>query len=1077
MMLNSTLRSVAAGTAILGLSVMGWFTLSNQESEAYSPRLEEKAAEPNGALEIRQALLGDENGVVDYAGLAELRQKVEKQAKRDLAAKASSLSWHELGPDNIGGRTRAIEPFGANGLYAGSVSGGLWKSMNRGDNWTQITTFPSLMVGSIALAGNGDLYVGTGTAWEGASGEGDSGFRGEGIWRSTDAGASWEQVSGSGSFTATDALIADPNNDDRVWFASASGYGSITNGDLDEVQGGTNAPSAASDVAIAPDGSYCLVAGVNGRVYRSVNGDFADLELISQGSGQDGNPPQSGVGRARVDIALTADENGNYNAFAVYATSGGFFYGLFHSDNAGQSGSWSNVWPGEIDTATPLPRNQGKYDLALGISKADPNLAFVGGIELWRSGPFQQAEPAAAPFDAPGFAYGVHADIHEVRFLQDGTMYIATDGGIYRSDDNGESYTACNRNYNVTQFYGIAHGAGQEVLGGTQDNGSLLIPSDGSFLSEQMAVEVNGGDGFDATISHVTEATGYNYAWTAASQYGGFVRGTYAPGEVNNAGAILDDSFTDYFVDTDGDGLANDLGQFYSCSRLYENFDDAHSQQSVILVNTFGQDSVGGTFTLETASQNLPFEYAMSEDDTLHFWEELVRPERILDEPLTEDPDYFWLAPQEGEMVVDCQQFSDSIGVDSIMFTNEIVVTDTLYTQVGDETIETVVEVATGLYDTTYVVTTVYDEYQVCDTTYHYPSDVLTNVPERIRVTDPYTSMFSIGLRAYDNQNLGVWISRDVLNFNTTPSWIRIADAPSGWNGTKAIEFVETGDEAGNVMFFTGWNGQVTRVTGLRDVYSQEDVDNGALEVQTILSQAGGAVTGLSIDPNDANHVVVTVGGYGGSTGKVRESFNALSDDVTWNNIWDASLSSMPCYDVVVDANDASGATIVVGTEFGVFVTDNGGDDWSYSNLGMSTGHDVVTAPVFDLKQQFRESHAWSNVTNTGAIYAGTHGRGIFVSGIAADVEEEEPVAFQESWNVYPNPVVGGDLNLPTPGVQGNVEVEVYDLAGRRWMQEAFTMTGERQLTLDVNDLAPGHYVVRMVQGGQSRAAKFVVRR
>ena len=343
--------------------------------------------------------------------------------------------------------------------------------MNRGDNWTQITTFPSLMVGSIALAGNGDLYVGTGTAWEGASGEGDSdsAARASGVPQTQVRLGSRCQA--LGSFTATDALIADPTNDDRVWFASASGYGSITNGDLDEVQGGTNAPSAASDVAIAPDGSYCLVAGVNGRVYRSINGDFADLELISQGSGQDGNPPQSGVGRARVDIALTADENGNYNAFAVYATSGGFFYGLFHSDNAGQSGSWSNVWRRDRHRH-PTPRNQGKYDLALGISKADPNLAFVGGIELWRSGPFQQAEPAAAPFDAPGFAYGVHADIHEVRFLQDGTMYIATDGGIYRSDDNGESYTACNRNYNVTQFYGIAHGAGQEVLGGTQDNGS-----------------------------------------------------------------------------------------------------------------------------------------------------------------------------------------------------------------------------------------------------------------------------------------------------------------------------------------------------------------------------------------------------------------------------------------------------------------------------------------------------------------------------------------------------------------------------------------------------------------------------
>ena len=117
----------------------------------------------------------------------------------------------------------------------------------------------------------------------------------------------------------------------------------------------------------------------------------------------------------------------------------------------------------------------------------------------------------------------------------------------------------------------------------------------------------------------------------------------------------------------------------------------------------------------------------------------------------------------------------------------------------------------------------------------------------------------------------------------------------------------------------------------------------------------------LSVDPNDANHVVVTVGGYtnvpGQGVRKVRETFNALAPDFNqstdWENIWTDDFPNMPCYDVVVDVNDASGATIVVGTEFGVFVTDNGGDDWNYSNLGMSTGHDVVTAPVFDLKQQF----------------------------------------------------------------------------------------------------------------------------
>ena len=139
----------------------------------------------------------------------------------------------------------------------------------------------------------------------------------------------------------------------------------------------------------------------------------------------------------------------------------------------------------------PAATCAGIYDLALGISKADPTLAYVGGIELWRSGPNQQAQAAAAAFDAPGFNFGVHADVHEVIFVDDdtpnGTMYVATDGGIYRSEDNGYSYTACNRDYNVTQFYGMAHSAGSGVLGGTQDNGSLFIPGDGYFLSDQMA--------------------------------------------------------------------------------------------------------------------------------------------------------------------------------------------------------------------------------------------------------------------------------------------------------------------------------------------------------------------------------------------------------------------------------------------------------------------------------------------------------------------------------------------------------------------------------------------------------------
>ena len=107
----------------------------------------------------------------------------------------------------------------------------------------------------------------------------------------------------------------------------------------------------------------------------------------------------------------------------------------------------------------------------------------------------------------------------------------------------------------------------------------------------------------------------------------------------------------------------------------------------------------------------------------------------------------------------------------------------------------------------------------------------------------------------------------------------------------------------------------------------------------------------------------------------------------------------------------------------------------------MENGPDGITAPVFDLKQQFRDSHPWSNITNGGAIYAGTHGRGIFVNGIA-DVDEEEIEIAQASWNVFPNPVTGGELSLPTMGWQGQARIEIFDLTGRRWVNDVTTLGG-----------------------------------
>ena len=186
----------------------------------------------------------------------------------------------------------------------------------------------------------------------------------------------------------------------------------------------------------------------------------------------------------------------------------------------------------------------------------------------------------------------------------------------------------------------------------------------------------------------------------------------------------------------------------------------------------------------------------------------------------------------------------------------------------------------------------------------------------------------------------------------------------------------------------------------------------------------------------------------------------------------------MPCYDVVIDANDESGQTIVEGTEFGDYVNEEVGSTRNISNLGVESGPNGYNAPVFDLKQQFRSSHPWSNVTNGGAVYAGTHGRGMFVSGLVTNVEEESSVVNDASaWNVFPNPVVSGEMNLPTAGWQGNAQVEIFDLTGRRWVNKQVQLSGVDRVRADVQELPSGYYVVRMSQGSNFKAAKFVVKK
>ncbi|MDA7743178.1 T9SS type A sorting domain-containing protein [Flavobacteriales bacterium] len=1066
------LKTIFTASAAVALALTGW-QISNADTSAnaldYTPRVEEaKSQAPDGAWEIQQKMLGDiETGEINSEGLRELRGEVTRfAAQQSLDGRATDHYWNEMGPDNIGGRTRAIaavipeDGSEETVLYAGAISGGLWKSDNGGNDWNQMFGLDQMVVGSVAVAGNGAVYVGSGSIYDGGSGDGGSGFRGRGIWWSAD-GENFELVEGtdpgefnSGDFSAVDAMVADPNFPNRVWFGSNAGYGFIDDGVMtmspsDDISG------AVGDIAIAADGAYMLIGMNNCRVFRSDDNTFTTFTSMSGSNNDETVLPQSGNGRVRVAISLDDSDH----AFAVFATSGGLFGGLYHTGNAGDI--WSNVWPNEIDEATPLPRAQGIYDLALGVKKGQPDLAYVGGIELWRSGPNQQAELAAYAFDFAGTDIDVHADVHEVMFTPSGNMYVATDGGIYKSTDGGQSYNDINRDYSVTQFYGMDHSARSAVLGGTQDNGSLFIPANGYFLSDQEAVEVQGGDGFDCAISQVTEADGYDYAFYATSQNGGLGRGTVGQDDIANYGSFFDANITE---------LANDegeIGQFYSVVRLYENTDDQDSQRSVVLVNPFGETVTDSTFTLSTSNQNLDFEYTLPEGVELAFYEELVRPERLLDAPLTEDPDYFWMDPQESIEQLECNDDSVLIGQE-LQITDIAPVVDSVYIAEWDEWVYNTVG-----YDTTFSEVDVYEVNVVCDTMYFHASDTMIDVPGRLLVNDPYTTMTIAGF----NGGNGIWMTRDGLNFNTTPEWVRLDNAPAGV-GTKAVEFtVNIEPEAGNHMFVSGWDGKLYRFDGMEDIHTQDDVPaNMGKQIRSL----GAVITGVSVDPNNPNHVVISVGGYGAlATGKVQETFNALDDQPSWSSIWNESgLSKMPCYDVIIDAMDPSGQSIVVGTEYGIFATDNGGDDWMMANQNMASTADQISAPVFDVKQQWRGAAPWINPSNQGAIYAATHGRGIFRSDLFLGVDEPTEMASQEasSLMVYPNPVSGGTFSVQSETFKGDFQLQVFDITGRLNVDQAIRGYAGGPIVVDASGLENGQYIVRLTNGKFQKTAKLLVR-
>ena len=565
-----------------------------------------------------------------------------QQALTMSNAKAASFTFEEDGPDNVGGRTRAIivDPNNDFTVYAGSVDGGMYKSLNGGNNWNRLigwdTDATTMAISSICMTSNGTLYVGTGGG--GLLGEGSLDFEGsgmqngEGVWYSTDGGMSFSQLAGTQNKEIS-RVAADKSKSDVFYYTGSNlGLKRVTNKGTPESVNDISNSAALVGVSVSPDGSVIICAGQN-KVY--VSRDSGNSFFNCKGNTAPVNNP-IGNGGSRMECAVAYDENENgfYNLYLA-AESGGVIHSIWYSEDEGEN--WYQIAPASTFGWEPCISANGQcyYDMVIDAVPGQPDNCIFGGVSVHR---WSKTEGTAA-WEADGqwvrLSPSIHADIHRFTWDSNGSLYIGGDGGMTKSfSSSTQFFTVINKGYNATQFYAIGYGPNDEVIGGSQDNGTQY--NDHSSLSGSSYSNAGGGDGFECEISFLSN--------------GEAVISTIYEGIVNRS----DNKGNDFqSVDAPGAGTG-----FYNAIRLFEDDNDTDTKDSIQFIPDTSM-VIGDTAYYFSETFKLPLKYVLTQNLTVNFDTIVPAADSILpnfDTILAGVPYYYNPQPQDTIMVPDTKQ-------------------------------------------------------------------------------------------------------------------------------------------------------------------------------------------------------------------------------------------------------------------------------------------------------------------------------------------------------------------------------------------------------------------------------------
>ncbi|MBX7214451.1 MAG: hypothetical protein K1X39_10615 [Thermoflexales bacterium] len=483
--------------------------------EEFEIKTGEEAGEPAGemptfadrAAAFRRLQMVNEDGVIPEGA----REKAFAQLDRMMTERRNSpapavggispASWTYRGPDNVGGRIRAmvIPPAHPDWKIVGSVSGGVFLDKNNGFGWQgsgapgSANYLANLAVTALVanpITGN-IVYAGTGEGFFNADA-----VNGDGLFVSTDSGQTWSQIASTASGGAapmpTVNRLAMLSDGQRLFAATNTGLYASDDG------GATWWNSILSlrtlDVIAHPTVVTQVVASGSGWVRASQDGGL-NWTLSA------GIP----VGTGRIEVAMS-----RVSPTTVYASLDRNGGELYRSTDGGLNFA-------VVNNVQNMLGAQGWYGNMLWVNPVNVNEVIVGGVDVYRSINGGVSFTQIGNWSAyQNNAVSVHADHHVVMTPLDfdgvltKTVWFGNDGGLFRVPDLALATVASGwiheTGLGITQFYGVAvsdGGGTLRIVGGAQDNGTPLYKGDANWGY------IYGGDGGAVAI----DPTDSNYVY------------------------------------------------------------------------------------------------------------------------------------------------------------------------------------------------------------------------------------------------------------------------------------------------------------------------------------------------------------------------------------------------------------------------------------------------------------------------------------------------------------------------------------------------------------------------------------